>query len=307
MPEVLYSGKLSPLMKLVVNVSCLYAWITGYGRDTAAMTANVKRGYEGEYTDDIYRYDECGCDHYKECAEMLVEDMDLHDKEVLDVGCGTGILSFCVLEKGAARVICSELSELMLNKCRENAGDKGYDRDRAEFRQCNAVALPFEEKSFDVVVSGMVLGMVPDQLKAVSEMARVVRPGGMVALSTHGNKHYLECIEAGARIFSKPRYLLSALGVRPEYWLLNEKSAARLLGRAGLADIKVKRHLGKECFQTSDQTFDFWSSTSGQYYAGPIPAKKREAFFVDARECFRRKDIREVTKDVVFAYGKKPA
>ena len=76
MPKVLYTGKLPPLIWLGMNANCAYAWITGYARDAATMTNNIKRGYEGEYTDDIHRYDEMSADHYMECAELLLEDKD---------------------------------------------------------------------------------------------------------------------------------------------------------------------------------------------------------------------------------------
>lgn len=133
-----------------------------------------------------------------------------------------------------------------------------------------------------------------------------MRPGGMVAFATHGYEYYTECCEAGTRVFSRPRYAFYLLGLRAEIWFLKEKKAAKLLNKAGLNDIEVKRHLGKECFQSADQAYDFLSSTSGLCYAGAIPAEKRKDFFKDIREYFNKKDIREVTKDVVFAYGKKP-
>jgi ubiquinone/menaquinone biosynthesis C-methylase UbiE len=52
----------------------------------------------------------------------------------------------------------------------------------AEFRQENALDLPFAAGAFDRVVSGLVLNFVPDQSRTAAEMARVVHPGGEVAL-----------------------------------------------------------------------------------------------------------------------------
>jgi ubiquinone/menaquinone biosynthesis C-methylase UbiE len=77
----------------------------------------------------------------------------------------------------------------MLDQCRKKAVIAGYREDRIEFRQVDAEFLPFNANSFDAVISGMMLGLVSGQEKVLAEMKRVVRPGGMVALSTHGLEH----------------------------------------------------------------------------------------------------------------------
>ena len=52
---------------------------------------------------------------------------------------------------------------------------------RAEFRVADAQALPFPDKSFDAAAMALVIVFIPDPAKAAREMARVVRPGGIVA------------------------------------------------------------------------------------------------------------------------------
>jgi ubiquinone/menaquinone biosynthesis C-methylase UbiE len=51
---------------------------------------------------------------------------------------------------------------------------------RARFEVADAQALPFAREAFDVVASGLVLNFVPEPQQAVTEMRRVVRPGGVV-------------------------------------------------------------------------------------------------------------------------------
>jgi SAM-dependent methyltransferase len=53
----------------------------------------------------------------------------------------------------------------------------------ATFQQGNAMVLPFEDDIFDVITSSFMLMFVPDQVKAVSEMWRVLRPGGRLVIS----------------------------------------------------------------------------------------------------------------------------
>jgi SAM-dependent methyltransferase len=96
----------------------------------------------------------------------------------LDVGCGTGVLAGAVAARCAPRrVVGIDPAAGFLELARERLGAAGV-----ELRQADARALPFEDGSFDRVVSGLVLNFVPDQPAAVAEMARVARPGGWVAL-----------------------------------------------------------------------------------------------------------------------------
>jgi SAM-dependent methyltransferase len=95
----------------------------------------------------------------------------------LDVGCGTGALTRTILEQAAPRgVVGVDPSPGFLVHAREQVADP-----RVSFVQGDAVALPQEAGTFDAVVSGLVLNFVPDQERAVAEMRRVARTGGVVA------------------------------------------------------------------------------------------------------------------------------
>jgi ubiquinone/menaquinone biosynthesis C-methylase UbiE len=95
----------------------------------------------------------------------------------LDVGCGTGALAEAVAERCAPRRLAGiDPSAGFLDYARRRLGD------RAELRQADAQDLPFGAAEFDRAVSGLVLNFVPDQPRAVTEMFRVLRPGGEAAL-----------------------------------------------------------------------------------------------------------------------------
>lgn len=94
--------------------------------------------------------------------------------EILDVGCGTGALSEAAFEAGAGRVTGIDSSEVFV----------AYAATRlpaGTFRVADAQQLPFPDASFDAAVSGLVLNFVPRPGQAARELARVVRPGGLVA------------------------------------------------------------------------------------------------------------------------------
>ena len=94
----------------------------------------------------------------------------------LDVGSGTGALSSAVIEHASpASLPGVDSSEGFVEHARSAVPG-------AEFVIGDAQTLPFDDGSFDVVVSGLVLNFVPDQRQAVAEMTRVARPGGTIAV-----------------------------------------------------------------------------------------------------------------------------
>lgn len=100
------------------------------------------------------------------------------DEEWLDIGCGTGALSSAILTKCAPRrVVGADTSDAFVAVALSQIRD-------SRFHPCtgNATALPFDDDEFTIAVSGLVLNFIKDSEKAISEMARVVRPGGLVAL-----------------------------------------------------------------------------------------------------------------------------
>ena len=98
-------------------------------------------------------------------------------RQWLDVGCGTGALSRIILDLASPiEIIGVDPSEGYIAFARDQVVDT-----RMSFIVGDAQALPFEPAQFDAVVSGLVLNFVPHPDRAVSEMQRVVRPGGIVA------------------------------------------------------------------------------------------------------------------------------
>src|SRR4030066_1240214 len=162
MPALFWTGKISLPSRLMINMGSIIAWITGNARDSSAMKERMKDGYNGKYSDYINKYDELASFHYEKISNTLIPKIDCNGKEVVDVGSGTGILSFIALEKGASKMSCVDISKLMLEKCREKSITKGYSNDVISFHEGDAERLPFNDATYDVVFFNMVLGMVPN-------------------------------------------------------------------------------------------------------------------------------------------------
>ncbi|MFY9328468.1 MAG: methyltransferase domain-containing protein [Georgfuchsia sp.] len=95
----------------------------------------------------------------------------------LDVGCGSGALSEAIItRRNPATVVAIDQSEGFVRTSMQRLGSK------ASCKVGNALSLPLDEATIDVAVSGLVLNFIPDPEKALSEMQRVTKKGGTVAV-----------------------------------------------------------------------------------------------------------------------------
>lgn len=100
------------------------------------------------------------------------------DDEVLDVACGTGNATIPAAERGAT-VTGLDLTPELLEAGRAAAAESGVE---IEWVEGDAEDLPFEDGSFDVVLSVFGCMFAPDHQAAADEIARVLRPGGRIAI-----------------------------------------------------------------------------------------------------------------------------
>jgi SAM-dependent methyltransferase len=106
---------------------------------------------------------------------------------VIDVGCGAGRHSFEAYRRGA-EVVAFDQDQAELSTVAEMFGamelaNEVPDRASATTVSGDALSLPFPDESFDCVIASEILEHVPEDEKAMWELARVVRPGGTVAVS----------------------------------------------------------------------------------------------------------------------------
>ena len=105
---------------------------------------------------------------------------------VLDVACGIGIptLAAAAIVAPGGHVTGVDIAPGMIELARTRAMNRGLTN--VTFREGDAESLTLPDESFDVVLSGMGLVHVPDRGRALREMARVLKPGGRLALSVWG-------------------------------------------------------------------------------------------------------------------------
>jgi len=106
---------------------------------------------------------------------------------VIDMGCGAGRHAFEMYRRGADVIAfdqdadaLSDVSDLFAAMLEAGEVPDGAE---ADVRQGDALSLPFADAEFDRVVAAEVLEHVPDDEAAISELARVLRPGGTMAVT----------------------------------------------------------------------------------------------------------------------------
>ena len=188
---------------------------------------------------------------------------------MLEVGCGPGALTTVLAARfGADAVAAVEPSEPFAAACRARVPG-------ADVRAAGAEALPFPEDTFGAVLSQLVLSFVGDAPRAMAEMLRVVRPGGIVAACTFAEDGF-------ALVGTFWRAALRLDPAAPDDAHLpfrTEESLLALFQGAGLRDVT----LGTIDLEARYQDFDdYWDplavgiGPTGAYLLRQTPARRDE-------------------------------
>ncbi|WP_225316840.1 class I SAM-dependent methyltransferase [Legionella longbeachae] len=106
---------------------------------------------------------------------------------ILDVGCGTGVTAVTAARMGA-RVSALDLSPALLEKAELNAQ---LAQVIIDFKEGDVEQLPYPDASFDTVLSQFGHMFAPNAQKAIDEMLRVLKPGGVIAFTTWPTEHFI--------------------------------------------------------------------------------------------------------------------
>jgi ubiquinone/menaquinone biosynthesis C-methylase UbiE len=173
----------------------------------------------------------------------------------LDVGCGTGILTELICGSCAPTSVTGvDAAEAQIAHARRMRRLR-----EAQFRLADAQALSFPDASFDVVVSALVINFIPDRMRAMLEMRRVVRAGGLIAA----------CVWDFAAELSPSaplRRAMRSIGIDPQPVPGTNASRVNVLAdlfqQAGLNGVTTTSFVVAVSFRNFD---DFWASQTPSY------------------------------------------
>src|SRR6266568_4717285 len=116
------------------------------------------------------------------------------ESRILELGCGSGRLWLNNSERLPKdwHITLSDFSVGMIQEAQQNLRD---NRHSFTFQVIDAQSIPFGDENFDVVIANHMLYHIPDLPQALSEIRRVLRPGGRLYASTFGRKHMQEIDE----------------------------------------------------------------------------------------------------------------
>lgn len=102
---------------------------------------------------------------------------------VLDIGCGAGVdtLLAAMMAGPQGRAVGVDLTPEMIQRAKSNLELTGLDN--VTFQVASGDDLPFEDESFDVVISNGAINLIPDKEATLKEIRRVLRPGGRLMIA----------------------------------------------------------------------------------------------------------------------------
>jgi SAM-dependent methyltransferase len=185
-------------------------------------------------------------------------------ERILDVGCGTGSLTFALAGTAdLAEIAAIDYSPVFVEEAIRRNSDP-----RIKIRQGDATALSFESGTFDRALALLVLHFIPEPGKAVAEMRRVVRPGGVVAAAVWdhlgGMPGMRMMIDTVAALGEGGRKLRSRYCFQP---MMQPGELQRTFVEQGLVDVAETELMIRMDYQNFD---DYWAPIAAG--EGPLGA-----------------------------------
>lgn len=152
--------------------------------------------------------------------------------KILDLGCGTGIISVKLHDLGYQVVAC-DVSPGMLEKLREVRGDRKF-----EIRQGSGFRIPAADNEFDAVISRMFIQHFPDWQNVLQEKARATRNGGKV-LFDFANREHVEAYERDFAPVTDFPYSTDASDASRHYAVAGEAEMTKIAENCGLSVVQI--------------------------------------------------------------------
>jgi SAM-dependent methyltransferase len=219
-------------------------------------------------------------------AESFVARMELEPGErVLDIACGTGNVTIPLARRGA-RATGLDMMPHLLEEARARAAGEGLP---IRFDEGFAETLPYPDGSFDVLVSMFGIMFSPLPATVVSGMARVLRPGGRLALANWTESGFGAKMGAvvGRHLPPPPEDTISPLNLRSAYGLWGEDATVRETLRPGFDAVETSVVAVRwELQRSAADSAEFFAKNAGpiQLALGRLDAAEQAALLQDLEQ-----------------------
>jgi ubiquinone/menaquinone biosynthesis C-methylase UbiE len=173
-------------------------------------------------------------------ARLLVEHAGINsDSNVIDVGCGTGAATRYVanIVSSPGSVTGVDINAGMIEVAKSLPKVPGMSID---WYESSALDLPFEENTFNVAISAQTIQFLDDRSRALSEMSRVLKPDGLLAISTWRSVERNPYFDALIKAVSKYLGAETAAGLEAAFTLTSSSEIKKLMVEAGLKNSTVE-------------------------------------------------------------------
>jgi ubiquinone/menaquinone biosynthesis C-methylase UbiE len=222
------------------------------------------------------------------------------EARVLDVCCGSGASAIPAAEMvgSGGFVLGVDLAENLLELARRKAKQRGLKN--LDFRAGDMLDLGLPESSFDAVVCVFGIFFVPDMQAAVGKLWRLVRPGGVLAITTWGPRFFEP---ANTALWGSIRAVRPDLYKSFNPWdrICEPQAVRSLFAAAGVEDLTVVAEAGTHPLSSAE---DWWPMVLGTGYRGTVEqlsAEDRERVRLETIDFIRRADVRSVEANVIYA------
>jgi ubiquinone/menaquinone biosynthesis C-methylase UbiE len=223
---------------------------------------------------------------------------------VLDVGCGSGASAIPAAKVVGphGRVVGVDLADRLLAMARAKA--VGQNLQNIEFRQADMEALGYPDASFDAVVCVFAIFFVPDMVRQVRELWRMVRLGGQLAITTWGPRMF----EPGsAAWWAAVKQFRPDLHTAFNPWerITTPQAISQLLTDSGIQQAKITAEDGQQVLQSLDE---WWTVVQGSGYRWTLEQMDDEtiALVRDMNlKALRDNETKSIETNVIYATATK--
>jgi ubiquinone/menaquinone biosynthesis C-methylase UbiE len=216
-------------------------------------------------------YDQTGVRFYGPLGRRLVDSAGLTPgMEVLDVGCGRGACTFPAAEAvgPGGSVTGIDAAHAMIEAARRTAAELPLDNVTLAIGDAVRPDLPPE--SFDAVLAGLVVFLLPDPATALRSYHGLLRPGGRLAMSSFGvvDPRFFQVTDVMLRFLPEPPTSIPGQG---DSAFGSQERLAALVADAGFEDVKVTDSYLDLEFADTGQWWDWLWQTAGRMILESVP------------------------------------